>query len=197
MYIFGASGHAKVIIDILHRSGTPINGIFDDDKSKQELNTYQVSNTINVALRNEHFIIAIGDNRTRKKISKKLEEFTFGVAQHPDSTIADGTKLGSGSVIMANAVVNSSTIIGDHCIINTAAVVEHDCKLDNFIHISPNATVCGGVFIEEGALIGASSVILPGVKIGKWSRIGAGSVVVKEVESFSTVVGIPARVFGQ
>ena len=76
-----------------------------------------------------------------------------------------------------------------HCIVNTGATVDHDCELQDYVHISPNATLCGNVFVGEGTHIGAGSVVLPGVKIGKWSVIGAGSVVAKDIPDRMLAVG--------
>ena len=82
---------------------------------------------------------------------------------------------------MQGTVVQSGATVGKHCILNTGASVDHECCIEDFVHISPQATLCGNVHIGEGAWIGASAVVIPGVKIGKWSIIGAGSVVVEDV----------------
>ena len=95
---------------------------------------------------------------------------------------------------MANAAINPGAEIGKHCIINTASIVEHDCKIADFVHISPNASLAGNVTVEEGAHIGIGSSIIQGVTIGKWAVIGAGSVILKNVPDFATVVGNPGRV---
>ena len=50
------------------------------------------------------------------------------------------------------------------------------------------------VVIEEGAWIGACSIILTGVVIGKNSVIGAGSIVTKDVPAYSVAIGSPARI---
>ena len=49
------------------------------------------------------------------------------------------------------------------------------------------------VIIGDGSDIGVGSIILPGVNIGEGSQIGAGSVVTKDVEPFSVVAGVPAK----
>lgn len=51
--------------------------------------------------------------------------------------------------------------------------------------------------IGNGVLIGAHSVVLGNIKVGECARIGAGSVVVKEVPPRVTVAGVPARVIGE
>ena len=52
----------------------------------------------------------------------------------------------------------------------------------------------GEVNIEDGCDIGIGSIILPGVKIGEGSIVGAGSVVTKDIPSYSVGVGNPVRV---
>ena len=81
-----------------------------------------------------------------------------------------------------------------HCIVNTASSIDHDCILEDFTFIGPNATLCGGVEIGECSFIGAGSVILPYIKIGKNCIIGAGSVVTKNIPDNSTAYGNPAKI---
>ena len=50
--------------------------------------------------------------------------------------------------------------------------------------------------VNEGASLGAGSVIVCGVTIGKWAMIGAGSVVCHDVPDYALVVGSPARIIG-
>ena len=67
--------------------------------------------------------------------------------------------------------------IGKQVIVNTGASVDHDCEVGDFVHIAPQATLCGGALIGEGTIVGANSTILPGVKVGKWCTIAAGAVI--------------------
>jgi acetyltransferase-like isoleucine patch superfamily enzyme len=53
------------------------------------------------------------------------------------------------------------------------------------------------VFIEDDVWIGFNAIILKGVKIGKGAVVGAGSVITKNVEPFTVVVGNPHRVVGK
>ena len=102
--------------------------------------------------------------------------------------------LSDGTVVMQGAVVQSCARIGNHCIINTAASVDHDCVIEDYVHISPNATLCGGVTVGEGSQVGAGAVVIPGIKIGRWSLVAAGAVVMKDVPDNVLVLGNPARV---
>lgn len=192
MNLYGASGHAKVIIDILKKSQISIETIFDDNESLTQLIGYPVTQFTNVDKIGE-LIISIGDNQTRKKVSERLS-VVYGKAIHPKSILDSTVELGYGTVIMAGAVINSSVVVGNHCIINTSSSIDHDCILSDFVHISPQATLCGGIQIGEGSQVGAGAVILPNLKIGSWCVIGAGAVVTKDIPDGVKVVGNPGRV---
>jgi len=194
MLIYGASGHCKVIIDCLESQGKSIVGIFDDDLIKSKLLNYEVIGKYDAQkFEDEELIISIGDNKTRKSVSKLIKH-KFGVAIHKSAIVSKNVFVDEGTVIIHNAVVQSSAVVGKHVIINTSASVDHDCILENFVHISPNATLCGNVKVGEGTQIGAGAVVIPSISIGKWSIIGAGAVVTKDVPDNVIVVGNPARI---
>lgn len=184
MFLYGASGHAKVIIDILRANNETIEGLFDDNDAIHNLLGYPVLSSVVQG----PLIISIGNNSIRHKIAESLS-VEFGRAIHPLSIISETVNIGVGSVVMQGAIIQSSTKIGQHCIINTGASVDHECIVDNYVHISPHCTLCGNVQIGEGAWIGAGTTIIPGVTIGKWSIIGAGSVVTKNVPDNVLAVG--------
>ena len=82
---------------------------------------------------------------------------------------------------MPNTVINAKAIVGDHCIINTGAIIEHENNVDNYGHVSPNATLTGCVSTGEGVHIGASVTVIPGISIGSWSVVGAGATVIEDI----------------
>ncbi|MGN6601913.1 MAG: acetyltransferase [Ginsengibacter sp.] len=191
--IYGASGHGKVIIEILESSGNQIKWVYDDDENKKEIIGYDIEHAKEVLKQpDSQWIIAVGDNATRRKIAF-ANSIIFGKAVHINSNISKRVHVGDGTVIMAGVAVNSSTRIGEHVIINTNSSIDHDCEIGDFVHVSPNATLCGGVSVGEVTHIGAGAVIIPGIRIGKWAKIGAGAVIIRDVPDFSTVVGNPGR----
>jgi len=196
MILYGASGHAKVIMDILLKNKVNITAIIDDNKNLKEIFGFKVDQEENVEI-NQNVIISIGNNKTRELITDRLKNINYGIAIHPKAIIDETSFINKGTVIMANAIINSSVKIGKHCIINTNAVIEHECIINDFSHISPSATLCGNVFIGKGTHIGAGAIINPNIKIGKWCVIGAGAVVIKDIPDNVTVVGNPARVIKQ
>ncbi len=193
MYLYGASGHAKVIIDILCANHERVEGLFDDNASIHHLLEYPVYPSSEVK---GPLIISIGDNAIRKKIVETLS-VSWGTAIHPSAILSPTAYVHEGTVIMQGAVVQSCVEIGRHCIINTGASVDHECMIGDYAHISPHCTLCGNVHVGEGTWVGAGSTIIPGVKIGKWSIIGAGSVVTKDIPDYVLAVGNRCKIIRQ
>lgn len=195
MYLFGASGHCKVIIDIIQKSNLDvIENIIDDNPIKDKINAIPIIKTPNCAfLKDKSLIISVGNNEIRKKIASRISS-NYLTAIHPKSILSKNVSIELGTVIMAGVIINSDVSIGKHSIINTGAVVEHDCNLSDFVHISPNASLAGNVFVGEGTHIGIGAIIIQGVKIGKWATIGAGTVILKDVPDFAVIVGNPGKI---
>ena len=191
-YLYGASGHCKVIIDIFKLRGISIKAIIDDNPKSAHLFGIPVITTKDFA-KEDQVIISIGNNEIRKKLSAEME-VDFTTAIHPTAIISPFSNIGTGTVIMAGTIVNADTMIGKHCIINSGAIVEHDNKIADFVHISPGVSLAGNVSIGEGSHIGIGASVIQGMKIGKWATIGAGSVIIKDVPDFAVVVGNPGKI---
>lgn len=194
MLLYGGSGHAKVVIDCLLASGLPVHGIFDDNPALSNLLNFPVLGLYKKDyLRSEEIIISIGNNIIRKKVAQQVEHL-FGKTIHPSALLSTFAAVSVGTVIFHNSVVQAGAFIGKHCIINTAASVDHDCELEDFVHISPHATLSGNVKVGEGTHIGAGATVIQGITIGKWCTVGAGAVVIRDVPDHATVVGVPAKI---
>ncbi|HTO17315.1 MAG TPA: acetyltransferase [Edaphocola sp.] len=191
MYLYGASGHGKVIAEIAEENNIKIEAFIDSDPLKTQLLGYPVLHSLPDEA--AELIISIGNNKVREQLSIKYSKVKFLSLIHPKSNISKRSEIEAGTVVMAGVTINSETNIGKHCIINTNASIDHDCKIGNFVHISPNAALAGGVTIGEGTHIGIGASIIPGVKIGKWCTIGAGSVIIRDVNDFEVVVGNPSK----
>ena len=195
LYLYGASGHAKVIIEIAERLVVPIAGLVDDNKNLAQILDYPVSAQLPIiSPSNTHsFIIAIGNNKIRKAISEK-QDLNYTSLVHPNSNISTRAEIGKGTVVMAGVSINSCSRIGQHVILNTNCSIDHDCVIEDFVHISPNAALAGGVTVKEGAHIGIGACVIQGITIGKWCTIGAGAVVIKDIPDHAVVVGNPGEI---
>jgi len=192
-FLYGASGHAKVILEMIQSGSGQVLFLFDDDMSIKSLNNYTVIGKFNKErAKGKLAIISVGNNRVRKEIVDRIEA-DYGWLADKSAILSTSATIEVGSVIMPSAIINASTTIGEHVIVNTRASIDHDCTISSFVHIAPGTTICGGVSVGEGTLIGAGSVVLPNVNIGKWAIIGAGSVVTKNIPDYVTVKGNPAR----
>ncbi|MDR0680551.1 MAG: acetyltransferase [Dysgonamonadaceae bacterium] len=191
VYLYGAGGHAKVIIDILKSNRITVSEIFDDNPAIHTFMGIPVSHT-NIR---SPLIISIGNNAIRKKIVEKFNNVIYYPALLANSvSISDLASIKEGTVVMQGAIIQSSAQIGKHVIINTRASIDHDCLIEDYVHIAPGAILCGNVEVGEGSFIGAGTTIMQGIKIGKWSIIGAGSVVVRDIPDNVTAFGNPCRI---
>lgn len=192
MYLYGASGHGKVVYDIVKACGVEVIG-FIDKSPKAEFLGVKVIDEQSFQSAGKNVIISIGDNKTRKALAQKLNA-SFGKALHPSAIVASSVRIGSGTVVMHGAIIQPDVVVGEHVIINTGATIDHDCSLGDFVHVGPGANLCGHVEVGECTLIGAGSIVTPGRKIGSNCIIGAGTVVINDIPDGEVVVGNPGRI---
>jgi UDP-N-acetylbacillosamine N-acetyltransferase len=199
--IYGAGGHAAVVISAAHKAGVSIAGIIDD---VAHIGDMLLSHEIRggretlpeMAAETNLLHVAIGDNKVRAKVSAYCAEagFQLKTLWHPHAVCEEESIIGDGTFIAVNAVVGTCTQIGKGCIINTAATVDHHCIIGEFTHICPGVHIAGTVTIGADTLVGTGACVIPGIKIGSRCVIGAGAVVVRDVPDDTQVMGIPARV---
>ncbi|MGI9526593.1 MAG: acetyltransferase [Weeksellaceae bacterium] len=193
MIIYGASGHGKVICDILLNNDPQLDIVFIDDAKKNNLfYNYPVYLVKDYNIENHPMIIAIGNNLTRQRIATQYNCFVNAI--DPSAVLSKTVSLGKGTVIMPNVTCNADTKIGSHVILNTACSIDHDCEIHDFAHVSPNASLAGNVKVGTGSHIGIGASIIQGIKIGKFATVGAGAVVIEDVPDHATVVGVPAKI---
>jgi sugar O-acyltransferase (sialic acid O-acetyltransferase NeuD family) len=202
LFVFGASGHAKVVIDIFERmKGMKVAFVVDDAERTHHRTIcgYPVIGGRDALLANRRKagagIIAIGDNDARARVAAWLAEqgFRATTALHPAAAIARGVEIGNGTAVMAGAVINSDARVGSHAIINTGATIDHDCTIGDCAHIAPGCHLCGGVSVGAGTMLGVGTNVIPGVRIGTNVVIGAGSTVLQDIPDGARMAGSPSR----
>jgi sugar O-acyltransferase (sialic acid O-acetyltransferase NeuD family) len=208
MIFWGATGQAKVLKECLKNEDLKLVALFDNAQNlsspfkdvplyidKQGFKDWLKKNQAN---KNQiHFLVAIGGDKgeDRVEIQKYLQSQGLVplIAKHPTAFIAENAQIGSGSQILANASVCVETVMVRGCIINTGAIVDHECFLDDGVHVCPGARLAGCVEVGRYSMIGTGAVILPRIKLGEKVIVGAGAVVLKDVPSFTVVAGNPAN----
>ena len=192
LYLYGASGHGKVIAEIAEDLGFKDISFIDADSSKKQLLDYKIIQPITA--QNFKVIVSIGNNVIRKKIVAENTSFSYQTLVHPKSSISKRAQISEGTVVMAGVSINVDAKIAKHCIVNTNASIDHDCVIEDFVHISPNVALAGNVSVGEGTHIGIGASVIQGITIGKWCTIGAGAVIIKDIPDGATVVGNPGRI---
>ncbi len=195
LLIIGSGGHAKVVTAAAEAAGWSIAGIVDATTDRTELLGHPISASCDTA-EADAFIIAVGDNRTRRA---RFEEWSgCGLAAatviHPSAIVASTASIGAGTFVSAGVIVNPDARIGDNVILNTGCIVEHDCVVADHAHVGPASSLCGNVSVGSGALLGTGVNAIPGISIGTWSVCGAGAAVVKDIPADCVCAGVPARI---
>lgn len=190
LYIYGSGGHALVAKDIAIKCEYE-DIEFIDDMSEEYKSFEDIKHNIYIP-----FFIAIGNNKVRYELFRKLKNHNFEIINliDPNSVISSSVSIGIGTLIMPNVVINAKAKIGNGVILNTSCVIEHENIIEDFAHISPNVALAGNVTVGENTHIGIGSSCIQGLKIGKNSIIGAGSVIVKEIPSNVKAYGNPCKV---
>lgn len=199
--LVGAGGHARVLHDVLVRSGdrvVAVSGeargpdwdvpVLADDDDLAEL----------VARTGAAVALGVGDDSRRVGLLRWAQR--VDVALPPvvasTATVAPSATLGAGTVVLEHGHVGPSARLGRAVVVNTAAVVEHDAVVGDGSHIAPGAVLLGAVEVGSGSLVGSGARVLPGVRVGSRVVVGAGAVVVTDVPDDTVVAGVPARVTG-
>jgi len=203
--IIGSSGHAKVIIDIVQEeSKYNVAGLLDRFRDVGEktmgypvLGKEEDLPELIKAHSLKGAIVAIGDNFVRSKVATRIKKISpdlpFVCAIHPKASIALEVSIGEGTVVMPGVAINPCSSVGRFCILNTNSSLDHDSILEDFASLAPGATTGGNCRIGQYSAVSIGAVLIHGIHVGEHTIIGAGSLVMKSVESFVVSYGTPAK----
>lgn len=170
-------------------------GFFDENKVIfNTLNGYPIIEDLNLINRDTiHIVIAIGDSEIRKNVASRFSNYRFATLIHPSVSISSTNNIGEGSIICKGNIITVNVVIGKHVILNIDSTVGHDVVLEDFVTILPSVNLSGYVTIKECSIVGTGSQIIQEKIIGRNTIIGAGSVVIKDINDYVIAVGIPAK----
>lgn len=205
---WGGTGQAKVLNEALDNNRYRLVAIVDNrqlDKSPVRgvpllygIDGLEVwlSQRINMPLPLAAVAVGGGQGQARLELMDTLKKRGIEVLSvlHDRAFVAKDANLGEGVQVLAMSAICSQARVGRAVIINTSASVDHDCVIEDGVHIGPGACLAGEVHVSRCAFIGAGAVILPRVCIGEAATIAAGAVVTKDVPPYMTVAGVPARI---
>ena len=203
--VIGGGGHAKVVLEIFAESGLfEVIGCVTQESSESRVLDVPVLGDDSCIPRLyssgvRKAFVAVGNNRSRRRLANLARTAGFELvnAISPHAIISKRAELCPGTVIMPGVVINSCSRFGEGCIVNTGATVDHDCVIEDWVHLAPGTVVSGNVCVREGAFLGVGARVIPKTSIGAWAIVGAGAVVIRDLPSGVTAVGVPARIIVQ
>jgi|688.fasta_scaffold06563_33 acetyltransferase EpsM len=199
--IIGAGGHSHDIVDICLSARMPILGFLDDNVDGSfilgRVKDYKdIINNPSYSWCNVKYVIGINDSVIRKRIDQILSEMYAIPATivHGSAIVGSNAKIGPGCVLGPGAILTTNVTLGRHVHLNTHASVNQGSTIGDYCTLSPGVKVCGDVVVGDCVQFGANSSIINMITVGDNVTLGAGAVVVKDLPSNCTAVGVPAKV---
>lgn len=203
--LLGGGGHGRVLLSVADLLGGWVVAVCDprlveggaprglpvlsDDQLRARCTPDQVLLMNGVGSAN------VADARAELFWRWRARGYRFTPVVHPSAVIADTAEIGEGAQIMAGAIVQNDAKVGLNCLVNTRASIDHDCALEDTVHLAPGVTLSGNVRIGERSHLGTGAVVIQGVRIGKRCMVGAGAVIVGDLADGARVP--PGAVAGE
>ena len=196
LYIYGAGGHAKVVAATARLLGYQVKGFCEDYSARiGELFFGAPIIPFEKIPHGANVFIAFGNNAVRyQKVSELKMIFNIPTLIHPSAQVASNVKIGCGCFIAALSNIDPDCRIGDGCILNNLSNISHDSVVGDGTHVSGGVSSAGEVAIGRCCCIGIGSRIIEKISIGDNVIVGAGAVVIRNLPSDVTAVGVPAHI---
>lgn len=209
--VLGGKGTAKVVAEQIYdaqKKGAEIEFLgfaFDDESFGTEINGFPIlGKTYNIweQYREDesvkfHFQMYRQDilpERIKLLHSYGIPEERFFTFIHPSCMIANSAKIGVGSVIMANTVINANAQIGKFCTIQSNVLVGHDAVIGDYNFFAAHSVI-SNVKMGDRNFVGINACLNNFITIGDDTFVAMGSNVIKDIPTNTKVMGNPAKPF--
>lgn len=179
-------------------------GFIDDNKELigKEINGYKVLGDrefLNNFDKEVYVVIAIADHCIKEELVKYLtnKNIQYATLIHPSVKINRTISIGKGCIIYQNVIMTVNINIGNHVIISPKCGIGHDSLIEDYVTVLWNVNISGSERIRQGVTLGSGCTIIQGLEIGRGSFVGAGAVVIRDIDKSKTAVGVPTRYVGE
>lgn len=207
LIIIGAGGvgrESALIVEDINEVNKEWNllGFVDDNKDIKGkiINGYKVLGGMDYIANYDgevYVVCAIANYKVKKNIVEKINSLSknirFANLIHPSVKINNTVDIGIGCIVYENSIITANIKIGAHVIVSPKCGIGHDSRVNDYCSLLWNVNVSGNVVLEDGVTMGSGSTVIQGLRIGEGSFIGAGTVVIRDVDSYSKAVGVPSR----
>lgn len=205
IYILGVGRNTIVYVDLVEACGYKVAGLYhyNDERIGELIYGHKIVDSNNnlfkkASLTGMNFAISVGNNKIRAELAKNIRGLGGNLPTliHPTAVVSKYTQLAQGVVIHANSVIQADVIIGQDSTVSYNVSVSHTSKIGKNSYLACNSNIGASFEIQDNVLIGQSAVIVSSKLnyVGHDSLIGAGSVVIRDVEPYSVIAGNPGKV---
>lgn len=203
--IIGAGTQGQVYASYLKEAGVNLIGFVDDNNDIQNtsviglpvIGKYQDLFSKKFKDKIKDVYCPIGVNKIRMEYLSTLKKEGYAIPSfiHHTVSIAPDVILGEAVYMLAGNIIMPHTTIGNYIMINMDSTIAHHVTVEDGVFMSSGVNVGALINVRKRAYIGMGVTAMTGVKeIGQDCLLGAGTVIIKDVPAYATVVGNPGRV---
>lgn len=210
--IIGGRGSAVVIAEQIYDTQIKLGNVeflgfaFDDETMGNSINDFPLLCKSNEVYEkygkyeDVKFIYQLYRPDLMQERSKLLNTFNiptekFSTFIHHTATVARSAKIGFGTVVLANCVINPNAIVGNHCTLHSNTLIGHDTKIGSFNFLAAHNVVGSSSEFGDGNFVGLNSTFNNYLSIGDYNFVGMASNVTKNLNHNQKVYGNPAKEF--
>lgn len=183
--IVGYGGHAKSVIDCIERQRKYNIIGYTDEIDRKERYPYLGTDDVlqeyyNCGVQNVAICIGyLGKGNIREVLYEKIKKigYQLPIIVDPSAIISRTAEIAEGTFVGKGAIINAEAKIGKMSIINTKALIEHECIIADFVHVAVGSVLCGQVKVGKAAFIGANATVIQCRQINERKIIPAGMTV--------------------